>query len=410
MKKSIAMLWVSAVCCMAAVLVGCKHAAQADEMSVINRVSAIYDDVAARYNANPPATVASQLDSLYCSKDWNETVSAILEKDAKTEGVGFFEADHWVMGQDFQNVSANSIVVESQEGDTISATLNLHNCGTTTHVRLSMVEENGEWRIDNFTDTDNQFDWKQSMRTYLGTEQLLFDSLSYEKEDTTAEVKINVQYPVSGPAVLVDSLRKYIASELRVERIWNGNKDSLLLMAAQKGYDEMKKERDESFADGMPEVPPYYYAFFISKIAETDRYLTMSSRYEEFRGGAHGGVLGTASTFRKSDGKKMGWNMLTKTKTPEFHRLMINGLRSYFDVEGGEKITTDEQLKNCLIIEGSIDELPLPQFDPYLMPEGVLFVYQQYEIAAYAVGMPAFVVSYKDIMPYLTDEAKELIK
>ena len=175
MKKSIAMLWVSAVCCMAAVLVGCKHAAQADEMSVINRVSAIYDDVAARYNANPPATVASQLDSLYCSKDWNETVSAILEKDAKTEGVGFFEADHWVMGQDFQNVSADSIVVESQEGDTISATLNLHNCGTTTHVRLSMVEENGEWQIDNFTDTDNQFDWKQSMRSYLGTEQLLFD-------------------------------------------------------------------------------------------------------------------------------------------------------------------------------------------------------------------------------------------
>lgn len=74
------------------------------------------------------------------------------------------------------------------------------------------------------------------------------------------------------------------------------------------------------------------------------------------------------------------------------------------------EIKNDEQLLDMLTIEGGIDQLPLPFYDPCLTSEGFVFCYQQYEIAPYAMGMPAFTVSYEKILPYLTDEAKSLLK
>jgi hypothetical protein len=37
-----------------------------------------------------------------------------------------------------------------------------------------------------------------------------------------------------------------------------------------------------------------------------------------------------------------------------------------------------------------------------------VFVYQQYEIASYAVGMPSFTVAYDKLLPYLTPEARKV--
>ena len=45
-----------------------------------------------------------------------------------------------------------------------------------------------------------------------------------------------------------------------------------------------------------------------------------------------------------------------------------------------------------LFIENGI--IPLPAAAPYLSPDGVVFVYGQYEIGAYAIGMPTFTVPY----------------
>jgi hypothetical protein len=42
-------------------------------------------------------------------------------------------------------------------------------------------------------DTNNDFNWKESMKSYLNTEELVFDSIGKEQSDTTAEVKIHVE-------------------------------------------------------------------------------------------------------------------------------------------------------------------------------------------------------------------------
>ena len=56
-----------------------------------------------------------------------------------------------------------------------------------------------------------------------------------------------------------------------------------------------------------------------------------------------------------------------------------------------------------------MNALSHPVADPYMTEQGVHFLYQPYEIAPYAAGMPAFTISYEDIKPYLTIGALKLI-
>ena len=46
----------------------------------------------------------------------------------------------------------------------------LHNFDTVKPVALKLVNEDGVWKIDNFTDVNNDLDWKQSMQQYVTEE------------------------------------------------------------------------------------------------------------------------------------------------------------------------------------------------------------------------------------------------
>ena len=54
--------------------------------------------------------------------------------------------------------------------------------------------------------------------------------------------------------------------------------------------------------------------------------------------------------------------------------------------------------------------LPLPVTDPWLTRDGIVFLYQEYEIACYAMGRPSVILPYEVLLPLLTDEAKALLK
>lgn len=64
-------------------------------------------------------------------------------------------------------------------------------------------------------------------------------------------------------------------------------------------------------------------------------------------------------------------------------------MRQYFDVE------TAQEFKDALLIDP--DTLPLPVTPPYFMPDGFHVVYQQYEIACYAAGLPGCVLPYDSV-------------
>lgn len=109
-------------------------------------------------------------DSIYCSQDWNSVKKKVLEYDATLDEVGFFEADYWVMGQDFQDLSISDVEVINIQGNKAQVEFNHHNFGSVTRVRLDMVKEDGEWKIDDFIDVDSEYGdiyWKKEMNVYL---------------------------------------------------------------------------------------------------------------------------------------------------------------------------------------------------------------------------------------------------
>ena len=85
--------------------------------------------------------------------------------------------------------------------------------------------------------------------------------------------------------------------------------------------------------------------------------------------------------------------------------LILRRSAAYFSEDDNE--ISPEELDNYLFLESGV--VPFPAWTPYPDEDGLVFTDQQYEIAAYAAGMPNFTIPYEDILPYLTPEAKRLI-
>ena len=143
------------------------------EEAVLARVNAIYTDVFGEYNeADLQESIPqSSPDEKYCSSDWNKILGKVADFDSvnNPDDIGFFDADYWVMGQDFHELSISDVQLKDKSDDGNKATVEfkLHNCGEVTTVDVDMVYEKDNWFIDNFIDVDNDIDWKQEMLDYL---------------------------------------------------------------------------------------------------------------------------------------------------------------------------------------------------------------------------------------------------
>ena len=85
--------------------------------------------------------------------------------------------------------------------------------------------------------------------------------------------------------------------------------------------------------------------------------------------------------------------------------LLRKGITAYFSEDDNE--ISPEELDNYLFLESGV--IPFPAWTPYPDEDGLVFTYQQYEIASYAAGMPNFTIPFEDLRPYLTPEAKALL-
>ena len=160
---------------------GSTTGASPDSAVVIQQVNEIYEKVIEYYDrtggsqavAPDALSLTGTLDSLYCTQDWNSCVARVNAYDAShNDGMmGFFDADYWIMGQDWKDLSVSDVRLVSMTDSTATVELNLHNCGHVTAVRLAMAHNQGEWRIDNFIDATSGYDWKAGMKEYLVNNQ-----------------------------------------------------------------------------------------------------------------------------------------------------------------------------------------------------------------------------------------------
>ncbi|MBR2084612.1 MAG: DUF3828 domain-containing protein [Muribaculaceae bacterium] len=156
----------------------------ADAEAVQQRVQEIYSDVFKEYNLEDSLRNLDKLDGPgasarrgefiqnYCSQEWNDLSRQIREIDSLYHAgeMGFWEADYWIMGQDWHQLSISDVEVQNVTPTEAHVKFMLHNLGEAKPVALILVKEDGIWKIDNFNDLNIDMDWKRAMKEYVGQE------------------------------------------------------------------------------------------------------------------------------------------------------------------------------------------------------------------------------------------------
>ena len=257
-----------------------------------------------------------------------------------------------------------------------------------------------------------------------GKPALVLDTISIERNDSMAEVSLSVQWPIEGNEELVKSVRQFICDVCNIKnKNFKGNKKDFKDIV-DTDYNGLVEEWHGTYADSEEGGGPSFTSgTSVVKLTETETFVTFYAEMFGYTGGAHGFATHVGKTFRKSDGKAIGYEMeyskesfdakmknqtlFADTKSPKLYALIKDGVKHYFK-ECQQPIADDSELSDFLQVD-NINRIPLPGNAPYLTEKGVIFCYTQYEIAPYAAGMITFEIPYAKIKPFLTEEAKALI-
>lgn len=252
-----------------------------------------------------------------------------------------------------------------------------------------------------------------------GSDSLITDSIGRAPSDSHCSVELAVDFPTAGPQQLVDSVRSYIAEELKsfyMARVdgdgeprpanytgdINDGKALVnfhaehLLADMQDSYKALEKDM------GVKEM----YMTSQSSIrveSQNDSIVAMEARCYQYEGGAHGLYWMEGTTFRKSDGTRITID-LDQFLVEQMQPLLRDGLAKYLS-DNGSTMTVDELLNNEIFMADHM--IPLPATPPYLTANGVKFVYQEYEIGPYALGSPTFTIPFEKIKPFLVKDEED---
>lgn len=248
------------------------------------------------------------------------------------------------------------------------------------------------------------------------TAAFVTDSIAFcEQKDSTLKCSVVVDYP-SGDDSLSVGVRRYVAGELarlflptmqeedEPAAVFKGAKadgKALVDFYGKLNFGYLKSQYAELKDFGIAGLS---YDLSIRKTGETDSYLTYETSCYVFLGGAHGSAVCYPVNIVRSTGRVLAATVDT-LKQKALQPILRRGVKEYISKAENRKIK-DRDLQNMLFVEHGI--IPLPTTVPVLTPEGLRFVYQQYEIGPYALGMVEFTVPYADVKSCLTPEAAEL--
>ena len=220
---------------------------------------------------------------------------------------------------------------------------------------------------------------------------------SLEQNDVSISYTLNLDVPVSGNPVLVDSVKKWMHGLLGKSYEGDVNFDEEMLKHYAAEY--FQECDEEGLFDGLGA----YLELNITMATDSADFLTYEVAGYDYTGGAHGMPFFYGVTFDKEDGTKLGWDIFADTT--QLAPIIKKHIEEYFNETDG----AESDLEECLF-DGVYDNFPLPYLEPWFAPTGVKFVYSAYEIAPYVAGMPECTVPYKEVEKYFSDKAKALLK
>lgn len=246
----------------------------------------------------------------------------------------------------------------------------------------------------------------------------LTDSLNYGR--SSAEVTIAGQYPDSGVPVLLDSCRQWLAECLswgafstskpliHPTRAEIAEPNRLLAHLAKKILDSARRDFIEFESE--PDLNAgYEYQISFEPTWISDSIATYSYTAYCYLGGAHGSTISRVASFATSTGRTLTFaEAFQPGRRKELIAKIRQGLWSqYFQPLCAADPEGPQSLDDVLLINPN--ELELPACNPSFGPDGVTFIYGQYEIAPYAAGQPACTIAYSELTPLMTERAANLL-
>ena len=232
------------------------------------------------------------------------------------------------------------------------------------------------------------------------TVQMTKDSIVVN--DEVGDIALTIEHPADTTSALSQTFMEYVSETLGGTYTGKYTSPKALIAFYHSGtYKDMKKEYEE-LKNVREEGIKLVWNDNFCKMAETGKYITFYHKSENYLGGAHGMHTFFGVTIRKSDNRRMGWEILRSQYNEELQKAMRQGLKDFFEVK------TDEELKTMFFKEEYAYNLPMPQCPPLFTDKGIMFVYNPYEIAPYAAGMPTFTIPYDKLKNLLTVTAQRL--
>lgn len=209
---------------------------------------------------------------------------------------------------------------------------------------------------------------------------------------------ISAEFPTDGCFLAVNSIQEWISEIL--DGTYSGKVSDGKKML--NFYVQDKVDFCKQFLQDAPAGMVFDYDVKIGKNYETETFVTYQCTQETYLGGAHGSHYTVAQTFRKLDGRRMDWNIFQSNRLDDVRELVSNTIqKSFFNMDDKEFQELKEDFMNGYF--------PLPQTLPAFLEKGVLFQYQEYEIASYAAGAPSCIIPYAALDSLFSNTGKSLL-
>ncbi|MBP5386554.1 MAG: DUF3298 domain-containing protein [Prevotella sp.] len=244
-------------------------------------------------------------------------------------------------------------------------------------------------------------------------------SVDYEKEQQYGSSRVSVEFPLGENSPLRRAIIDYILETCKT--INSGVKvkqpsnicDKVAFEKYLEKYTtvvckfcaEDQHDYALSFEDDVESYKVVWFSnLFISKVADTDKYVSYAAYHGEFIGGAHDQRGSGAITLCKADGKRID-SIFKEDVEEKMQPLLWKYLIASEEPDNPDEFRSE--INQFLEANYGIRDF-LHLGIPFLAPDGVHILYQPLEICFWP-GEPEIVIPFGDAKPFLTEEVLKLV-
>ena len=191
------------------------------------------------------------------------------------------------------------------------------------------------------------------------------------------------------------------------------NEEDKTTLARRAAYRYFSKLQYESDVDMIDEAGTYYRDVCLRAWHVTRKYVTVLKYTNEYMNGVHGYFTEELASYCPETRREIDWDYLFK---PECRQqvldVFLHTARTSTKDAKWDGTTPYEYIAQAFMPyddDGNpLGKMQMPR--PGLGEKGVVFSFQPYHLGGFADGVFHFSVPYKELKPYLTDEAKSLLE